>query len=36
MAFNDAFLVIGISLAVGAAAVWFCKETPGGGGAAAH
>ncbi len=35
MAFNDAFLLIAISLALGAIAVWFCQKTKGGT-AAAH
>lgn len=26
MAFNDAFLIIGIGLLLGAALVWFCKK----------
>ena len=35
MAFNDAFLVVGIGLVVAATAVWFCKRTVGAG-APAH
>ena len=35
MAFNDAFLLVGISLLVGAVLVWFCKR-PDAGAAAAH
>ncbi len=30
MAFNDAFFIVGIGLAVGAVAIWFCKKTKGG------
>ena len=36
MAFNDAFLVLGISLLVGAALVWLCRHTKPVPGAAAH
>ena len=36
MAFNDAFLIVGISLLVGAILVWFCKKPKAGAGAAAH
>ena len=36
MAYNDAFLVVAISLVVGACAVWFCKKPEGGAAAAAH
>ena len=35
MAFNDAFLIVGISLIVGAVVVWFCKKTVAKEGAAA-
>jgi len=36
MAFNDAFLFIGVSLLLGAVLVWFCKKTVAKGGAPAH
>ena len=36
MAFNDAFLIVGISLLCGAALVWFCKKPKPGAAAAAH
>lgn len=36
MAFNDAFLVVGIGLLVGAVIVWFCKKPKPGAAAAAH
>ncbi|MDQ6623476.1 MAG: MFS transporter, partial [Verrucomicrobiota bacterium] len=36
MAFNDAFLIVAIGLAVSAATIWFCKKARGGEGAAAH
>ncbi len=36
MAFNDAFLIVGISLLVGAVIVWFCKKPQPGAAAAAH
>ncbi len=36
MAFNDAFLIVGISLLVGAILVWFCKRPQPGAAAAAH
>ena len=36
MAFNDAFLIVGISLLVGAVIVWFCKKPSPGAAAAAH
>lgn len=36
MAFNDAFLIVAIGLAVSAGAIWFCKKAKGGEGAAAH
>ena len=29
MAFNDAFLIVGVGLVAGAIAVWFCKKTVG-------
>ncbi len=36
MAFNDAFLIVGISLVLGAVIVWFCKKPRPGAAAAAH
>ena len=36
MAFNDAFLIVGISLLLGAVMVWFCKRPKAGAAAAAH
>ena len=36
MAFNDAFIIVGISLLVGAVLVWFCKRPNPGAAAAAH
>ena len=36
MAFNDAFLIVGISLLLGAIIVWFCKKPQPGAAAAAH
>ena len=36
MAFNDAFLIVGISLLLGAMIVWFCKKPASGASAAAH
>ena len=36
MAFNDAFLLVGISLLVGAVIVWLCKKPQPGAAAAAH
>ena len=36
MAFNDAFLIVAISLLVGAVLVWFCKRPDPGAAAAAH
>lgn len=36
MAFNDAFLIVGYSLLVGAVLVWFCKKPKPGAQAAAH
>jgi MFS transporter, DHA2 family, multidrug resistance protein len=36
MAFNDAFLMVGISLLIGAVLVWFCQKTRAKEGAVAH
>ena len=36
MAFNDAFLVLSISLFIGAVLVWFCRQTKAVPGAATH
>jgi DHA2 family multidrug resistance protein len=36
MAFNDAFLVLGVSLLIGAVLVWFCYKTKPQGNAVAH
>lgn len=36
MAFNDAFLIVGLSLLVGAGLVWFCKKPAPGASAGAH
>ena len=36
MAFNDAFLIVGYSLLIGAVLVWFCKKPAAGAQAAAH
>ena len=36
MAFNDAFLIVGISLLIGAVLVWLCKRPKPGAQAAAH
>jgi MFS transporter, DHA2 family, multidrug resistance protein len=36
MAYSECFLVLGIILLVGSAAIWFCKKTRATGGAAAH
>ena len=36
MAFNDAFLVLSVSLFVGAVLVWLCRQTRAVPGAAAH
>ncbi len=36
MAYNDAFLIVGYSLLLGAAVVWFCKKPAPGAEAAAH
>ena len=36
MAFNDAFIVVGVSLLVGAIIVWFCKKPSAGAAASAH
>ncbi len=36
MAFNDAFLIVGISLLLGAVLVWFCQKPKPGASAAAH
>jgi DHA2 family multidrug resistance protein len=36
MAFNDAFLIVGISLLIGAVLVWFCQKTRAQEGAVAH
>ena len=36
MAYNDAFLIVGISLLVGAVLVWFCKKPDPGAQAPAH
>ncbi len=36
MAFNDAFIIVGVSLLFGAIIVWFCKKPAAGAGAAAH
>ncbi len=36
MAFNDAFLIVGISLVIGAVLVWFCQKTRAKEGAVAH
>ena len=36
MAFNDAFLIVGISLLIGAVLVWFCQKTRAKEGAVAH
>ena len=36
LAFNDAFLIVGYSLLVGAVLVWFCKKPKAGAQAAAH
>ena len=36
MAFNDAFIVVGVSLLVGAIIVWFCKKPAAGAAASAH
>jgi hypothetical protein len=36
MAFNDAFLIVGISLLIGAVLVWFCQKTRAKAGAVAH
>ncbi len=36
MAFNDAFLIVGVSLLLGAIIVWFCKKPSPGAAAAAH
>jgi DHA2 family multidrug resistance protein len=36
MAFDDAFLIVGISLLIGAVLVWFCRKTRAKEGAVAH
>ena len=36
MAFNDAFLIVGISLLIGGMMVWLCKKPSPGAAAAAH
>ena len=36
MAYNDAFLLVGYSLLIGAVLVWFCKKPAPGASAAAH
>jgi len=36
MAFDDAFLIVGISLLIGAALVWFCQKTSAKAGVVAH
>jgi DHA2 family multidrug resistance protein len=36
MAFNDAFLVVGVALLLAAGLIWFCKRTRGRAGVAAH
>lgn len=36
MAFNDAFLIVGVALAIGAVAIWFCKKPASGAAAPAH
>ena len=36
MAFDDAFLIVGISLLIGAVLVWFCQKTSAKAGVVAH
>jgi uncharacterized membrane protein len=36
MAFDDAFLIVGISLLIGAVLVWFCQKTSARAGVVAH
>ena len=36
MAFDDAFLIVGVSLLIGAVLVWFCRRTTAKDGALVH